>query len=619
VGRTKKDREAEPSLFDTDDDRARKMAMREPPKMFAAPPGAAGGEPLIPARDYQTEIVDACFGRLIGDGHRSVLAVAATGLGKTVVAGYAVRKWRGLAPALGAVGRVLFLAHRVELLTQARGAFLAVNPGLKVDLEQGREFARSGADVVCGSVATMCGEHRLDRFPRDHFGLVFVDEAHHWVRKNATYQVIMDRFPGAKVIGLTATPDRSDERALGQSFDASLEKVYDLPWGYENGWLVRVCVQMATVDGLDFRGIDRAAGDFKDGDGSPLSELMNQEGPLQGVAAATVEVATARTSWHRSGTRPTLVFASGVDHACRLAEILNRRHAADGTGRAAVVYSQAKGMPAMLPAERTGILNQFRNGYVSYLCNFGVLTEGTDLPDTAVVVLARPSKSRALVAQMVGRGARPKTALVPELNAEPDPLARRALIAMSEKPSVMVLDPIGVCGEHKLCSAIDVLAGWYDDDDVLASAKAAIRKKGGRADVNEELRQARLRKMAEEAHRRRNLIADAKVTLRAVDPFDMFDVAVGREPGWFKGKPATEGQKAALVRLGIPDAEAGKLSFFRASKLLDELITRRKDGKCTAAQAAVLVKYGHEVKELTFAEASALLDGLKAGGWKKPS
>jgi superfamily II DNA or RNA helicase len=563
-------------------------------------------------------MVDGCYRRLTDDGFQSVLCVAATGLGKTVIGGYAARRWRGFHRSLGLGERVLVLAHREELLHQWVEAFSKVCPGVRCEIEQAENFASLDAQIVVGSVATLCGKHRLERFARDHFGLVMVDEAHHYVRKNRTYHCIVSWFERAKRIGLTATPDRSDERALGQCFDAALETVYDYKWGQDNGWLVPVVAEMVQIAGLDFRVLGDGDGDFADGDGSPLASLMKQEGPLQGVVAAAIERATAKNAWHTEGARPTLVFAASVEHAVRMSEIFNRHHLERQTGRAAVVYSQAKGLPPMKREERRAILDAFRRGYYSYLCNYGVLTEGTDLPNVRVVVPARITKSRALFAQMIGRGGRPHGEIVPRLNAAASAEERRRLIRESPKPGVLVVDPIGISGQHKLCTSLDVLAGVYDDDDVLADAFDAIRKKGGRADVNEELRQARIRKMQQEAARRRHLVASAEFTTRKVDLFDLFDVATGREPGWFKGKPATDNQKAALGRAGVEQEELESLSFFKASEMLNEMARRRTEGLCTLAQARLLTKYGYETKDLTFAEAGRLIDELKRNGWRRP-
>lgn len=594
-------------------DGAPSAAALEAPDLDLSPVQVPGG-PRIEPRDYQLRQTGAVY-RDWAD-YQSTLLVAATGTGKTVTAALTAREWPRRAVKWGLSERTLFLAHREELVWQTRRAMLEVNRGDIVEVEMGEERVSrtlgglpGRARIVLGSVQTMQGG-RLESFPRDWFGQIIVDEAHHCVRKNATYQGILAWFQRAKRLGLTATPDRHDERALGASFE-SVADVFDLHHAIGAGWLVPVVQQLVSVEGTYVDRLPDKPGDWTDAE---VSEVMREETPLAGVAEAAVTYSNAQVAGCR-GERPTLVFAASVQHAYDLTEILNRRHSREGTGKAACVYSQAKGLPPMERGLRRNIVERYLAGDIRYLVNYGVLTEGFDAAETRVVVIARLTKSRQLYAQMVGRGTRPWPACVPALNAAPDAAARKAVLRGSPKPSVLVVDIVG--SPHKLngpVTAVDILGGWYDDC-VIQSAKDAIAKKGGRGDIDLELRKAKLAEEAARRERRAGLLVKAKIKGRLVDPFDVLDVTVEREPGWFKARRPTPKMVGFLEKAGVARGAIHKLSFFKAGKLIDEIRKRRADGKCTYAQARRLRSFG-ENPDVSFEEARRLLDEIAANGWR---
>ena len=176
------------------------------------PPEAPG------LRYYQQEAVDSVFEKLKED--RSTLVVMATGLGKTVLFCEVAKRWPG---------KVLVLAHRDELLSQTRST-LEKATGEWVELEQGMWKAGDQTRLVVGSVQTIYQQARLERFGAEHFSLIIIDEAHH--APAPTYRKVMDFFANAKVLGVTATPDRADEKAMGAIFD-SVACVLDIEDGAE--------------------------------------------------------------------------------------------------------------------------------------------------------------------------------------------------------------------------------------------------------------------------------------------------------------------------------------------------------------------------------------------------
>jgi len=322
-------------------------------------------------RGYQVRALDDCRGA-IRAGKRRVLLVAPTGSGKTTIAAEIIRS------AIARGSRVLFLAHRQELLDQCHGRLLefGVASGIirAADPRQDRDQA-----VQVASVQTMV--RRLKQFPEDAFDLIIVDEAHH-TRAN-TYAKILDHFSGARaVLGLTATPIRADGRGLAESYDvlveaASMRELVQL------GFLVPAKTY-TTPTSLDLTGIHRRQGDYVL---SELGQRMNRETLVGNIV----------TEWQRlASDRRTVVFATTVAHSQSIAS----RFADAG-----IPAEHLDG--SMADAERDAILARVRSGDTQVVVNCQLLTEGWDMPEISCCVLARPTKSSGLYLQMSGRALRP--------------------------------------------------------------------------------------------------------------------------------------------------------------------------------------------------------------------
>lgn len=549
-------------------------------------------------RPYQSEAI-ASIGAKLGQ-HRSTLLVMATGTGKTTVFGEVARTWPG---------RVLVLAHRDELITQARGR-LAEMTGEYVGTEQAGLRAQSERLVV-GSVQSLRPE-RLARFAADWASLIVVDEAHHSVAKS--YRTVLDHFPGARVLGVTATPDRSDELAMNRVFE-SLAYVYDIQDGIRDKWLVPVSCQMVQVAGVDLSAVKTTAGDLNQGQ---LDAVMASEEALHGIAKPTLELA---------GDRRTILFTTSVDNAHRLAEVLNRYR--PGSARA-VDGGTAHDL-------RRATLAAHKRGEFQFLANVGVLTEGYDDPGVACIAMGRPTKSRALYTQCIGRGLRTG----PECRCKvgvasqrfprwcqvcggsigypvpSDVAGRHARIASGPKTDCLVLDFAGNSGRHKLVSALDILAGKWPDEVVARAKKDAER--GAKASAEEALEKA-ARAIEEEKQRaaaRRARIKAQKVayTTRAMDPFEAFGLrSLHDEPQW-KREVITPGQVTKLghLRVDIPPG----CTKTQASRLIAAAQARRAKGLASYRQIELLSRYGISASSMYLATASKLIAAIDPYGARR--
>jgi len=243
--------------------------------------------------------------------------------------------------------------------------------------------------------------------------------------------------------------------------------------------------------------------------------------------------------------------------------------------------------------ERRQMLQDFAEGRFQFLVNVGVLTEGFDDPTIKVVAITRPTKSRSLYSQMIGRGTRPFPGIVDgwENKAE-----RKHAIKTSDKDHIEVLDFVGNSGRHKLVTTADILGGKYDDE-VVDRAKKKAEESDEAVDMAEVLEEAK-----DEIHQERKakaraaIIARAKFTVQNVDPFDVFDLEPMREREWNKGKPPTQAQCAALQKAGIPVHP--NLTMTQAGRLLSEEFRRRDAGLVGFRALAAGADKDMTVKEL---------------------
>lgn len=292
-------------------------------------------------------------------GRRKTLLVLPTGCGKTLVFSKVAED------QVRAGDRVLILAHRGELLDQARDKLLKAT-GLRCAVEKAEESCvGSWYRVVIGSIQSLMREKRLNQFPSDYFGTIIVDEAHHVLSEG--YLNVLHHFDGARVLGVTATADRGDMRNLGQYFE-SLAYEYTLPKAIREGYLCPIKAQTIPLK-LDLSGVGIQNGDFRAGDlGTALDPYLYQ-------------IADEMANYCRG--RKTVVFLPLVKTSQKFRDILNSRGF-----RAAEVNGDSK--------DRAEVLQDFAAGAYDVLCNSMLLTEGWDCPSVDCIVVLRPTKVRAL-------------------------------------------------------------------------------------------------------------------------------------------------------------------------------------------------------------------------------
>lgn len=537
-------------------------------------------------RDYQERALAGIEAAL--EENQSTLCVMPTGTGKTILFAHAIERLSKT--------RACVLAHRRELIWQARDKIEACT-GIRADVEMAEYRADTGllydrSRAVIATVQTM-DAGRIEKFRPEDFDLLICDEAHHYVAESFRRTIeYFRRNKSLKVVGVTATPDRGDEAALGQVFQ-SVAFTYDLADAIADGWLVSMVSTPVYVDGLDYSKVRTTAGDLNQGD---LAELLEAEEPCHKIAGPVFTI---------TGDRKAIVFCVTVKHAERVAEILDRHE--PGCARAV-----SAGTPDDVRAD---LFADFHAGKFRFLCNVGIATEGVDIPTASVIAIARPTKSRALYAQMCGRGTRP---VVPdELNAAPDAAARRALIAASGKPTCEILDFVGNSGRHVLITPADILGGNYSDAVVDAAKKAMADSETSAMDILQELAKAeeRLRQEKIAAEKRRIVKPDVHFRTASGSPFELFGIRPARMRGWDSGKVASEKQLAMLTRAGI--ATAG-LDYSQVRQLIGVQVSRWKSGRCTYKQARVLGKFGYDVNA-SMADAKRIIDALAANKWQRPA
>ncbi|MDE7389629.1 MAG: DEAD/DEAH box helicase [Lachnospiraceae bacterium] len=327
-------------------------------------------------RDYQQECIDTIIRKPPG----RYLIQMATGLGKTVTFANIPRQ-----------GRTLLLSHREELVNQPRKYF-----SCSFGVEQGKNKS-NGEEVVSASVQSIA--RRLERFTPDEFDMIICDEAHHAAAR--TYKKIFNYFNPRLLLGFTATPNRADGVRLNDSFSEIIFQ-RDLKWGIKNGYLSDIFCRRVDI-GYDLTNVSTRCGDYAPGE---LDEAMSD------TSDAIAE------AYRKYAKGATLIFAVSVRHAESIASKIPG---------AVVVTGKTE--------NRAEIIKKFSKREIPCIVNCMVFTEGTDIPLVETVIIARPTKSDSLYAQMVGRG----------LRLHPD------------KERLILIDCVGVTGTASLCTAPSLL------------------------------------------------------------------------------------------------------------------------------------------------------------------
>jgi superfamily II DNA or RNA helicase len=543
----------------------------------------------IELRPYQRDCLTETLSAL--REHRSALFVMPTGTGKTVV-------FCALADARKERGRTLIIAGRKELIHQAIEKMNAVSPHLACDIEMNVQRADAvpwdKAPVVVTSVQTQIagrnGWRRMMKFAPEEFGTIVVDEAHGAVAPSWRHVIDYYRNGNDKlsIVGCTATPDRHDEKALGQVFE-SVSYEYWLADAINDGWLVPIRQEYVEIEDYDISDCHVRAGDLTPGE---LDRHLGRQKPAAAIAYETLK---------RVEDKKTLVFCAGIHQA----ELTCAQFNAEKPGCAAFVSYKTP------QNERDAIIGGYRKGEFQVLVQVLLASEGFDVPDIGVVVCARPTLSRPRYEQMIGRGTRPVAGDLDHHETE----TRKQQIEGSAKPWLHVIDLVGNSGRHKLVSCMDILGGIYEDD-VPDLAVREAQKRHEPVDAMDALAQAA--KKRREQKRQEQLELARKMRIRTtsrsrwVDPFDVFDITPRRTADYHLKALATDKQINRLIQMRV-DFDPRTLTKAQASQLIGMVIQRRERGLCTYPQLKTLKKFRIDATNWTFEQASRKLDQLIGG------
>lgn len=516
---------------------------------------------MFELRPYQAEAKQAILAAW-DEGYRKTLLVLPTGCGKTVVFSSVTEN------QVNKGHRVLIMAHRGELLDQAADKLKEAS-GLDSVLEKAESTCLgSFLPVTVGSVQSLAQEKRLARFPNNYFQDIIVDEAHHCL--SDSYKRVLDHFPDANILGVTATPDRGDMKNLGEFFDSKAYE-YSMTEAIREGYLCPIKAQMIPLE-LDIADVGISSGDFSAGEiGNALEPYLHQ------IAAEMVNYCQGRK---------TVVFLPLIATSQKFCAMLN-----DAGLRAAEVNGNSD--------DRSEVLADFEAGKYDVLCNSMLLTEGWDCPSVDCIVVLRPTKIRSLYQQMVGRGMR----LSPG------------------KTELLLLDFLWMTERHDLCrpsaliSKDEAIAKKIDERmvedadgfDLIEAEEQAER------DILAERESALAKQLAEMRGKKRKLVDPLQYALSiAAEDLTNYVPTFAWEMA-----PPSEKQIAFLERRGIFAGSVRNAGL--ASLLIDRLQRRQQMGLATPKQIRCLERYGfRQVGTWAFEDASSLISRLAENSWRVP-
>src|SRR5260221_3725792 len=444
------------------------------------------GQATRKLRDSQEAAVNAVVTKW--DEADRLLGVGPTGSGKPHI-------FTAIAEQRRSAGPVLILAHRDELLEQARSKIAAMTD-LIIGKEQAENWADLSADVVVASVQSLSQRHRLERFAPDHFRTVIVDEAKRTL--GDSYLRILEYCGETKVVGVTATRDRADRRSLSRYYEAIAFEI-SLIQLIQEKWLCPIKVKTVPL-AIDIRSVAMRAGDYSD------SELAAALEPVLRELASSIK--------EHAAERKSLVFLPLVRTAYQLAGILREYGLA------------AEAIDGQSP-DRKEILARFHSGQTRFLCNAMLLTEGYDEPSVDCIIPLRPTVVRSLYSQQIGRGTRTSPG----------------------KANLLIVDFLWLSREHDLVKAPSLIA---KDQKEQAEIEAQLERADGDLLIAESLalseREAALgRRLDERRHEQGSEIDLLELATRWHAP----DI-IGYQPTFdWERKPWSEKQGAILKRNGV--------------------------------------------------------------------
>lgn len=511
-------------------------------------------------RPYQAEAKQAIFNEW-NKGVVKTLLVCATGTGKTVILAKVVED------LVKKGEKVLILAHRGELLDQASDKIYQAT-GLRTALEKAEATSIGEWErIVVGSVQTLMREKRLNKFKPTNFDTIIIDEAHHCV--SDSYQNILNYFNQAKVLGVTATPDRGDMKNLGTVFE-SLAYEYSLAQAIRQGYLAPIKALTIPLK-IDLNKASIQSGDFKASDvDNALEPLLEQ------IADEMLEHCLKRK---------TVVFLPLIKTSQKFRDILNSKGF-----KAQEVNGESK--------DRAIILKDFEEGKYNVLCNSMLLTEGWDCPSVDCIIMLRPTKIRSLYCQVVGRGTR----------------------LHKGKDHLLLLDFLWHSDKHSLCRPVSLI---NTDDKVIkkSSEKASNEEAKDIQELEQEAKQELLNER--ELALAKELEEMRKKKKKLVDPLQ-FELSIqdsdlaSYEPSFlWEMAPASAKQLSLLESFGI--AYDAIENCGKASLILEKLEKRKQAHLSTPKQIRFLEARGFKhVGTWDFEEAKKMINRFAVNNWQVP-
>jgi superfamily II DNA or RNA helicase len=473
-------------------------------------------------RDFQKQAISESL-ELLNRGENPLI-IMATGTGKTFTGSHIIKKRLEQTK-----GKTLWLAHREELILQAKESIESIC-GVRCGIELGEYHSTGKEQIIVGTVQSLHEKRLVSKFSPDHFSDIWIDEAHHSASKS--YLNLVNYFPNARKIGLTATPDRADERGIGNIF-TKIAYNYSLLDAIKNKNLCPIRGVRLDIE-IDLSKVSTVAGDLNQGE---LDEAMSKD------LFAMAEGIERETRDNR-----TIIFTVSVKTAYDLAELLQERGV------------KAKALDGKTDKDtRSAVISQFRKGEITHLVNCALFAEGFDAPETDAVVIGRPTKSRTLFSQMTGRGTR----LFPG------------------KQYMKLIEFTYAVSNHKLVKPYELFISETYDEEVRKKAEE-LAEEQNLFDVLELLETAK-EKIHQDAIQKAIIKTYSKIEY---DPLALLNIAgvsideeliIQWEGRTLPTRPGTitKKQKETLEKFKI--ADAGKLSMAHASKLIGTIAENKWD------------------------------------------
>lgn len=571
-------------------------------------------------RDYQAQAVTGAF-QAFDAGEPGALIRAFTGAGKTYMGARVAAEWLNRSEK----NRVFICAHERQLVNQFRdelGEFLGIPIGLEMSTDGSVNFGPAAPRVTVSCRATLAvgnsNRSRLYKFDREQYNwLLLIDEGHRWAYKLPSCRHILNWFEAnenSKRLVLTATPERGDGVSLERiapavALDYPMHSAKG-PSAIQDGWAVPFDQKFIHVEGVDFQELSQVAGDF---DKKELEKILAEREQLMAMVTPLLDLA---------GDRQTLIFNAGVDLARAVARAINAERAVNGGE-----HGLAEWLDGSVDDDlRQDTFERHQRGEFQFLSVCGLCREGYNDPEIQCVAIFRPTKSKSLAEQMIGRGCRPLKGL---LNGVDDPDERRALIAGSRKPNCRIIDMVGASGLGQCATTAHIYAIGDDDEEVPAlevSERAneimmasdeddpdgindiGEAVKQAKAEIAEEREKARLEREAKERAE-----IEAKEKAARIKAEVRYEVSGdGQASRMTQTVPApSDAQVSLLIDLGVSESEARRYSKRQASAVISKMIKSKKsptpeghDRQATQKQIEVLEKYGRPTDGLSFEKAA---------------